>query len=235
MTTHNAIGDDVTGQRQGLLDLLSSRWSCRAFRPDPVPRETIRGILDLARLTPSWCNTQPWHAHVISGAALVGFRRALLSETANGPREHGDLPFPAGYHGVYQQRRRECGWQLYDSVGIERGDRAASAREMMRNFSLFDAPHVAVITTEGDLGVYGAVDCGLFVQTFLLAAQEAGLAAIPQAALAQRSAAIRQFLDLPPNRLVLVGISFGYPDLRHPVNGYRTSRQSVDEVASFLD
>lgn len=158
-----------------LQDLLSGRWSCRAFRPDPVPRDVVRGILDVARLTPSWCNTQPWHADVISGAALERFRGGLLADTAGG---QSDLPFPAGYHGVYAERRRECGWQLYESVGVQRGDRAASAREMLRNFHLFGAPHVAIITTERDLGVYGAVDCGLFVQTFLLAAQAAGVAAI---------------------------------------------------------
>src|SRR3546814_16328502 len=83
-------------------------------------------------------------------------------------------------------RRRECGLQLYDAVGVAHGDRAASGAQAARNFVLLDAPHVAIVTSRRELGGYGAVDCGADVGTFLLAAQAPGVAAIPQAALAAR-------------------------------------------------
>lgn len=213
--------------------LLSSRWSCRAFLPKPVPRTEIGRVLDIARRTPSWCNTQPWHLHITSAEATDELRTALRAEIADGPQENPDIAFPEAYEGVYRDRRRASGWQLYESLGIGKGDRAASARQTLRNFDFFDAPHVAVLTTERALGTYGALDCGLFVDSFLLAAHARGLGAIPQAALATQAPLLRKHFGIPDERQVLLGISFGYPDVTHPVNGYRTDRQSVDELATF--
>ncbi|WP_191298433.1 nitroreductase [Lentzea cavernae] len=206
-----------------LGQLLEDRWTCRQFLPEPVPRHTIEQVLDLAQRTPSWCNTQPWQVVVTEGEGTERLRKQLLAHLREHPGQP-DFPFPVQYAGVYQERRRECGKQLYTSVGIERGDHEAAGRQMLRNFELFDAPHVAIITTEADLGVYGAVDCGLYLSTFLLAAQSLGLAAAPQAALAGYSGFLRDHFGLPDTRRVVVGVSFGYPDVAHPVNKFRTSR-----------
>lgn len=223
--------DDATTT---LERLLSDRWSCREFRNESVPRAEIERVLDVARRTPSWCNTQPWHLHVTSGQQTQDLRSALASAIADGPVQNPDLPFPESYDGVYRERRRVSGRQLYDSLGIASGDRAASARQTLRNFDFFGAPHVAVLTTDRALGAYGAVDCGLFVGNFLLAAHSRGIASIPQAALATQAPVLREFLGLSDDRLVVIGISFGYPDLDHAVNAYRTDRQSVDDVATFV-
>ncbi|SDU66917.1 nitroreductase [Gordonia westfalica] len=216
-----------------LRELLESRWSCREFLRRQVSQSEIERVVDVARLTPSWCNTQPWHVDVLSGGAAEGLRDALRAAIADGPAQNPDIEFPAAYDGVYRERRRESGLQLYASVGIEKSDRAGSARQMLRNFDFFGAPHVAIVTTEAALGPYGAVDCGLFVSNFLLAAHELGIATVPQAALATQSPVIREYLGMKPERQVVVGISFGYPDEDAPVNAYRTSRQSIAEVASF--
>jgi nitroreductase len=227
-----APDDEATAALGRLLD---SRWSCRAFRPDPVPRAEIARILDLARRSPSWCNTQPWHVHVTAGEGTARFRDALRAEIGRQPQEAPDIAFPEVYAGVYQERRRVSGRQLYASLGIEKGDRVASGRQMLRNFDLFDAPHVAIVTTERVLGTYGAVDCGIFVSNFLLAAHSRGVASIPQAALATQAPLIRRHFGLPEGRQVLVGISFGYADAGHPVNSYRTDRQDLAELVTFSD
>lgn len=215
-----------------LDDLAATRHSCRAFRSDPVDESIIDGILHTASRTPSWCNTQPWHVHLTQPAATGRLAAALRARVRSDPREEPDLPFPERYEGVYAERRRVSGWQLYESVGVGKGDRAASARQMLRNFDFFDAPHVAVVTTDRTLGVYGAVDCGLFVQSFLLAARSRGVAAVPQAALASQASVLRTFFGLPEDRVVLLGISFGYADEDHPANRYRTDRQSLDEMVT---
>jgi nitroreductase len=212
--------------------LLDGRRSCRGFRPDPLPREVITRVLDLARRSPSWCNTQPWQVVVTEGQGTERFRSALTAHAAGGVLAP-DFAFPASYTGRYRERRLECAIQLYDSVGVPRGDRAASARQTAKNFEFFGAPHVAVITTEAELGAYGAVDCGLYVQTFLLAAQSLGLGAIPQAALAAHAPFIREFFGLPDNRLVVCGISFGRPDPGHPANAFRTNRVAVEETVQW--
>ncbi|MFE3292559.1 nitroreductase [Rhodococcus sp. NPDC059234] len=215
-----------------LTELLDTRYSCRAFLPQQVPRDVIEQILALAQRTPSWCNTQPWQVAITEGDATDRFR-AGLAEAIRTVTQASDIEFPREYRGVYRDRRRECALQLYSSLGIA-GDRAASAQQTMRNFDLFDAPHVAVVTTDEALGTYGAVDCGLYVGTFLLAAQSLGVATIPQAALAGCSPYLRDFFDIPEGRNVVCAISFGYPDTDHPANGFRTTRADQDAVVSWV-
>jgi len=218
-----------------LDDLLRSRWSCRGFTETSVPRPTIERLLEIAQRTPSWCNTQPWRVTLTSGEATRQLAEALSAHQRTGTAEQPDLPFPDAYRGEYLARRRECGYQLYDAVGIERGDRARSAAQGRENFRFFGAPHFALITTERDLGTYGAIDCGGYVSVFLLAAQSLGLAAIPQAAVAAYSPWLRDYFGLTDNRLVVCGISFGYPDRTHPANGFRTSRAPLSEVVDWRD
>lgn len=216
-----------------LQSLLDERYTCRAFRPDAVDRDTIESILRLAQRTPSWCNTQPWQLVVTADpAATDRFRKALLDHIEGTPAQT-DIPFPAAYHGVYRDRRRECGGALYQAVGVQRGDHAGSLRQMLRNFELFDAPHVAVLTTEADLGAYGAVDCGLYLTSFLLGAQSLGVATAPQAALATYSPFLHEYFGIPAQRQVVAGISFGYPDAGHASNSFRTTRAELDQVVTW--
>ena len=211
--------------------LLTDRWSCRGFKDEQVPRDVIERLLTIAQRTPSWCNVQPWQLVITSGEETVRLKEALLESF---DWSGSDFDFPASYNGVYRERRRESGWQLYDAVGVAKGDREASALQMLRNFEFFGAPHAAIITTDAELGVYGAIDCGLYVESFLLAAQALGLGACAQAALAAGSPFLHEYFDLPETRKVVCGIAFGYADHDHPTSTYRTSRASLDEVTTFV-
>lgn len=215
-----------------LQDLLTRRHSCRAFLPDAVPSADIEQIVQAAGRVPSWCNAQPWQVILTQPAETDRFREGLMQAVAQDPMQP-DLDWPKQYTGVYQDRRRTCGWQLYEAVGVEKGDRAGSARQMGENFRLFGAPHVAIVTSEADLGPYGAMDCGGFVTAFTLAAEALGIATIPQAAVAGYAPFVRRHFDIPDNRLVLCAISFGYPDRDHPANGFRTSRAPLDQVIDW--
>lgn len=226
------MGPVTTESYETLARLLAERHTCRQFRPDPVPEDVVERLLETAQRTPSWCNTQPWRVEVVTGAATDRFRTALAEHVMSQP-QGPDFPFPPSYAGVYRDRRRECGHQLHASVGIERDDATRRLEQTLRNFDLFDAPHVAIVTTEADLGVYGAIDCGLWLQTFLLGAQALGLAAAPQAALAAYPSLVREHLGLPEHRLVVFGVSFGYADPDHPVNGFRTSRAGLDAAVTW--
>lgn len=217
-----------------LNQLLHGRHSCRGFLSDPVPRADIEQIITSAGRAPSWCNAQPWQVIVTSGAETDRFRAALLDEVATGLPEP-DLPFPTGYSGVYQERRRACGWALYQAVGVEKGDRAASSRQMMENFTLFGAPHCAILSSPAELGPYGAMDCGGFVTAFTLAAQALGVASVPQAALAAYGPFLHRYFDIPDDRLILCAISFGYADTEHPANGFRTDRVPPERIIDWRD
>jgi len=211
--------------------LFVARHSCRAFRPDPVARGVIEQIISTAQRVPSWCNAQPWEVTVTSGAETDRLRTALLDEVATGAPKP-DMDFPAAYTGPYQERRRTCGWQLYDAVGVEKGDRSGSARQMMQNFSLFGAPHCAILSSPADLGAYGAMDSGGFVTGFCLAAQAQGVASIAQAAVASYAPFLHRHFDIADDRLILCAISFGYEDTDHPANSFRTNRAELD---AFVD
>jgi nitroreductase len=217
-----------------LDQLLRERHSCRAFLPKPVPREIQETIFATAQRSASWCNSQAWQVVVASGAAIERFRAAMV-EAARSGRRDSDFPFPAEYTGRYLERRRECGFQLYNAVGVERGDKASYEQQALENFRLFGAPHVAVLSSDPGLGVYGAVDVGGYVQAVLLAMQAHGIAAIPQAALASQSTLAKSLLGIAPERLMVCGISFGYEDTAHPANSYRTSRAKLADAVSWVD
>ena len=214
-------------------DALRSRFSCRRFQHKPVPRETIESILTTAQLTPSWCNTQPWQIILLSGDETDRLRERLYAHAKSGERGNPDFAFPPQYEGIYRDRRKVCGVQLYQSLGIGKEDRTGAAQQALENFRFFEAPHVLFITTPESLGVYGAIDCGLYISNFILAAREHGVDTIPQAALASYPDWLRGYFELPEERKFVCGIAFGYGDAGHPINSYRTERAEITEVVDW--
>jgi nitroreductase len=215
--------------------VIHDRYSCRKYFPDVVPRPTIEKILELAQQTPSWCNTQPWQVLLLSGEACRRFGERYYAYARSGAASRPDFEFPLRYEGIYRERRKVCGVQLYQALGIGREDKQAAAEQSLENFRFFGAPHVAFITTEQDLGVYGAVDCGLYIAHFMLAAKSLGVDSIAQAALASHPDLIRGEFGLPATRKVICGIAFGFGDSGHRVNDYRTARANPADVVTWRD
>jgi len=218
-----------------LLQTLEARHSCRAFLPHPVPDTVITKIVTAARRVPSWCNAQPWQVTITRGAATHRFRTMLKQHITNGTPPAPDLSWPTGYTGDHATRRRACGFQLYDAAGIEKSDRDARRAQMLRNYDLFDAPHVAIVHSPVELGPYGAMDTGGFVTAFTLTATSLGVASIAQAAIAAYAPQVRDHLSIPDNRLVLCAISFGYADADAPVNQFRTARADPSDIIDWAD
>jgi nitroreductase len=223
MTTRDA---EVTGA------VMSGRFSCRAYDPRAVPQPVLEQLVTMARTSPSWCNVQPWEVVLTRGEATRALREGLKAQLATAAAP--DLPFPETYTGAHLDRRRACGWALYDACGIKKGDREASAKQALRNFDFFDAPHVAILSSPASLGVYGVLDCGVYLGHFLLAAQSLGLGTIAQAAPAAYSPFLHEQLAIPPERQILCAIALGYPDMSDPANKFRTTRASVDENIRFV-
>ena len=224
MDTKTSKGRYNGEDRVGVLEeLLNERYSVRAFLAQPVPRETIDHLLTIAQRTASWCNSQPWQVLIASGEAKERFRKLIYAEAASGAGDDHDFPPPREYLGVYLERRRESGFQLYNTLGIVRGDKAAYSKQALENYNFFGAPHVAIIHTDEPLGVYGAVDCGAYVGNFMLAAQ------------ARHSQLIRRHFGLGDDRKVVCGISFGFADHAAKVNSYRTSRAGIADTVTFVD
>lgn len=219
---------------QLLKTLLERRHSTRAFLPEPLPDDLVGRMFALAQSTASWCNVQPWQLSLLSGEAAREFGAAFKAHAAENSPDP-DFPPPAAYNGVYQDRRRQSGYALYASVGIARDDYEARTEQALLNYSLFGAPHAVIIHTDRDLGVYGAVDCGGYLATLMLAAESLGIATVAQAALAMYPDFVRDYLGLGPDRLIVAGMSFGREDTEHPINSYRVPREAVERVVERVD
>ncbi len=212
--------------------LLRSRHSCRAFQDEALPRADIEAILMAAQRVPSWCNAQPWKVEITEKPETDRLRDALFAHAQDAPYAP-EINWPERYSGVHQWRRKTCGLQLYDSVGIKRGDRAASGAQMYENFRLFGAPHMALITAPAELGPYAYLDCGGFVTGFTLAAQARGVGSIPQAAVAAYAPFLRDWFGIADDRVILCGIAFGRPASDAPINQFRTERAPLTEWVTW--
>jgi nitroreductase len=217
-----------------LAELLARRHSVRAFLPQPIPRDVIFSLVETAARTASWCNTQPWHLAIGSTAATDRFRHDLSVGAAAGSGLREIAPDPL-YHGIYLERRRRCGIQLYESVGVARGDRAASAVQAARNFELFGAPHVAILSCDRALGPYGLIDCGAFLSSFMLAATSLNIGSIALASLAGYPEIVRQHFDIAPGDVIICGIALGLEATDDPANRFRTERAQANEIATWYD
>ena len=144
-----------------------------------------------------------------------------------------DFPYDGVYHGIYKERQYGSAQALYDSAGITRGDKAARHEQFMRNFTFFDAPHVAFLFLPEPFGLREAADIGMYAQTLMLAMTAHGLGSCPQTALSFEADLIRETLGIPASNKLLFGISFGYPDPDAPVNRCLTDRAALPDAVIF--
>ena len=155
---------------------IRERRSVRGFFSDrPVPREVMREVLDLAQWAPSNCNVQPWRVFIASGPARDRLRTAMMDAVSGGTMPTADDPVDE-FKDDYRRLQVDCAVAMYREMGIERGDGAGRLRALMRNFELFDAPHVGIVCMEQQFGVGVALDVGMYVQSLMLALWARGVA-----------------------------------------------------------
>ena len=217
-----------------LLDsIIRSRKSVRAYKPYPVPKRLLMEIIEVARAAPSNFNSQPWRVYVLTGKAKDAFGEALTrayDSNATPPFS----PFPPQTPREYMARVDEFGRRLYSALGIARSDIAGRARQTGRNFVFFDAPVGLIFTTHAALTKHSWLDCGLFVQSVMLAAQARGLATCPQVSFARLQSIIAEQLRLGPDEVVTCGMSCGYEDDDAPVNNLAMPREPLDVISRWL-
>ncbi|MGH8462559.1 MAG: nitroreductase, partial [Pseudomonas sp.] len=187
-----------------------------------------------AARAPSGSNTQPWQVQVITGERKHALSADILRHVANaGPAQPEYAYYPDAWFEPYQARRRELGFELYETLGIARHDKPARRRQELRNFSFFDAPVGLLISVDRRLGAGSFIDLGMFVQTFMLAARARGLHTCAQAAFAGYHAIIRQHVPLPTEQLLVCGIALGHEVHDASENTLQTPREAIPGFASF--
>ena len=215
---------------------IATRRSVRAFLPDPVSRELVERLLDLAARAPSGTNMQPWRAYVLTGAAKDELSRTVLAAHAAKTGEHKAEYnyYPAEFFEPYLSRRRKVGWDLYGLLGIARGEHDRMHAQHGRNFLFFGAPVGIIFTISRRLEIGSWLDYGMFLENVMVAARGHGLDTCAQAAFTSFPKTIRQHLPLTDDEVVVCGMSLGYADPSAIENSLVTERTPAREFASFI-
>jgi nitroreductase len=218
-----------------VLDAMAGRHSLRRFLPTPVPRATLEAILATAARAPSGKNSQPWHVHVVTGAARERVSQAVLAAAREGRVVAEYEYFPEPTPEPYLARGRAVGYELYRLYGIERSDRAARARAMLRNFEFFGAPVGLFFSMERRLRYGSWLDLGMFMQNVMLAARAFGLETCPQQAWCEFGDTVHAALGIGAERVVASGMSLGVADPDAPENQLRSEREPLAGFVTFAD
>lgn len=216
-------------------DALRKRKSVRAFLRREVGREQMERILDAARYAPSGVNTQPWQVAVVQGEAKRQLQAELEQRFRSGVAAAMDYRYyPDTWNGVYRQRRKACGLQLYSALRIGREESRKQLDQWAANYRAFDAPVMLFFFMDRDLGTGSFLDYGMFLQSLMLAAVEEGLASCAQAALGEYPAVVKAALGYPDDCILLGGMALGYEKSDAAANSYRTPREDVRTFTRFF-
>lgn len=218
-----------------LEEAVRNRRSVRGFLDKPVPKEVIKKAFELAQLSPSNSNIQPWQVFVASGVTKDALRELLLAQFKLGFERISDFTYPDRFQGLYRKRQVDCAVTMYGQMGIARDDKAGRLNAMLRNFELFDAPHVAFFCMDKSFPASVAADLGIYAQTLMLAFTALGVSSCAQGALRNWTNIPREVFGFGENLGVLFGMTFGYEDTSLPVNALRMHRSPVEECVTFRD
>jgi nitroreductase len=223
----------MRSERMNVSEAVARRISVRAFKPDPVPAQMVRTILEAAHRAPSGGNLQPWRVHALAGEPLAQLKREAVASLMQG----GDAPeyevYPANLWDPFRTRRYENGEDLYASIGIPREDKPARLRQLARNAELFGAPVGLFVSLDRKLGPPQWADVGMFMQTIMLLALERGLDTCAQEFWARLHGSVTRAVEIRDDHMLFAGIALGYRDEAAPINTLRTRRDPFEAFADM--
>ena len=221
-----------------LIEAIKTRKTIRAFKPDPVPQAVLREILEAARNSPSWGNTQPWEFAVVTGSQLEEIKNGYIKKgDSDSDMEAGEPPEKPE---PYLSRGRHQGKKEYDLLGISHDDKEGRAWWRSQNFSNYGAPCVIYVLIdrayhihEKGINVWPVYDCGLISQTIMLLAVNYGLGTVVQASAVRHPEIIRKVIGVPNSKVILVGIAIGYPDWAAKITTFRSDKEPLDTLVKW--
>jgi nitroreductase len=216
-----------------VIDALNSRFTVRAFKPEPIDRQTLEKIMEAALKSPSWANTQPWEIYVASGEVLDRLRAAYLTNLENCVARNPDLAAPKQWPAALQKRMENLRSERMTTLELVCPDKSELKDLSTMNYHFFYAPAVAYICMDKTLSPWSIYDLGLFSQSLMLAARHFGVDSAPAVTLVAHPDLIRKELKIPDDLSIIIGIALGYADVEHPQNKYRTPRRAVQEAVTF--
>lgn len=214
-------------------EAVDSRISVREFLKDPVENSLISELLEKASRSASGGNLQPWKIYVINNEIMSSFHK-FQSEWTD-PETPAYSIYPENLKEPYKTSRFEVGVDMYSILDIGRDDKEGRFKQMLKNFEFFGAPAAFFCFTDRQMGRPQWSDLGMFLQTFMLLAREAGLDTCPQEAWAMKQESVTSFVKAPEEEMLFCGMAIGYRDPEAPINSLRTSRRPIEDWATFLD
>jgi nitroreductase len=216
-----------------LFKVIKERRSIRAYKPDPIPRDRIEEILRLTIHAPSAINLQPWEFIVVTGEEKERLSRRLIK--------------------AYQEKQIACSPGNVKPLPKTYGKRGAKTLALMKPF--FEEMEIADIDqyiNEGSCRFYGApaailfclddsfskarlVDVGLALGYFALTAHEFGLGTCPIGLISAYEDEIKDLLNVPENKNVVIGLALGYPDWNVPINRFKSQRDDLDKFVRWIE
>lgn len=216
------------------IECIKTRMSIRKFKPDPVPLEILRNVIDTAKWSPSYKNTQPWEVVIVSGKKKEALSKLLVELLEKNTKPCPDLPEPLSWPPDIEARIAALMKRRSEITGQDLNSPEFLKKAKIANFQFYGAPHGISLFQDSSLTPWSIFDMGLFAQSLMLAAHAYGLGTVPQAFLTDYAKQAKQFLGIPESKRLVLGISIGYPDLTSPVNRFRTDRGETDEIVRFL-
>jgi nitroreductase len=213
-----------------LIEAIRSRRSIRGYKPELVPDEVVREILDVARWAPSGVNKQSWEFIVLSGKLLDMVREANVKELELGTEKHPYMP-SVPLSGPYKQRQVELAKELFQLAGIERHNEEQRREWVKSDLRFFDAPMAILVCSDKEVPEPRATfEAGIVTQTVALAAMHFGLGSCVMVAPVEFPEVIYRVAEIPSSKRLYCAIALGYPDWNNPVNKLRSSREPVERL-----
>ncbi|EGD59224.1 nitroreductase [Novosphingobium nitrogenifigens DSM 19370] len=215
-----------------IVEAVASRRSVRAFLDRPVAFETIRRVLEQARMAPSGCNYQPWEAIVLTGEPLKALQDRLLASEPDDPQEY-DWSAP-GSVDKYQDRLRATGAALYEAMDIPRDATERRNAVVRGNLISFGAPVLLLCHFPKFMKEPQWSDVGMWLQTIMLLLRGEGLDTCAQEYMGTYGRTIKAHLGLSDDTLLFCGLAIGWRDPDAAANNFERQRVPLDEQVRFF-
>lgn len=215
-----------------VTDAVLSRSSVRSFVDNPVPDELLETLLNKSSRAASGGNLQPWKIFIINNTSMNDFLEFQKNWTE--PEVPAYDIYPPKLKEPYRTSRYELGEQMYELLGIGRDDKDARLAQVMQNFRFFGAPCAFFCFVDRQMGPPQWSDLGMFLQTFMLLAKEAGLDTCAQEAWSMKHDSVSKFVKAEDSDILFCGMAIGYRDESAAVNTLKSERRPLKEWAKFL-
>ncbi|MFC1981820.1 nitroreductase [Chloroflexota bacterium] len=218
-----------------LVEAICTRKSIRGYKPDPVPKEVLREILEIASRSPSPLNTQPWDITVITGQVLDNIKRGNIQMLNSGAARNPEVDLRP-YEGKYRQRQVDVAIELFRLMGIAREDKEKRREWRQKGCLFYNAPAAIILSVDKSLDglPFMLLSIGAIMQTICLVALDYGLATCIEGQSLWFPEIVRKFAGISESKRMIISITIGYPDWDFPANALETKREPTESFVSWF-